>query len=150
MVERIHAAGVVLYRADSVLLVRHTSFAKLPEGSYGFPAGRVEKGEMPYETAIRELEEESGLITYLRYLIALPVRKNRVIMKKGAEDFIFHPFLCMGYSGNLRSSRQNVPEFVSLDCLDNLLLVAEDVKELAIHGHALYLQNVSPNAEQTL
>lgn len=51
--------GVILVgtdsSGDSVLLVRH------PHGHWGFPKGRAEEGEIPEETALRELAEETGI-----------------------------------------------------------------------------------------
>ena len=131
MIKKTQSAGIVLYDGNSVLLVRHTEQARLPTGSYGFPAGRVEEGETPFDAAIRELEEETGLIASPQYLIPLPEKKSTINLKSHPEHFIFHPFLCTKYSGKLRPSEKTVPEFIKLDSLDNLLLVAEDVKDIS-------------------
>ncbi len=49
------ACGVVLFRADCTLLLRHT------EGHWAPPKGRVETAETELEAALRELQEETGL-----------------------------------------------------------------------------------------
>lgn len=54
------SCGVVLYHtADSksveILLLHY------PEGHWDFPKGHVEEGEKEVETALRELEEETGI-----------------------------------------------------------------------------------------
>ena len=131
MIKKTLSAGIVLYDGNSVLLVRHTEQARLPTGSYGFPAGRVEEDETPAEAAARELEEETGLITSPQYLILLPEKRSKLNLKSGPEYFIFHPFLCTRYSGKLRLSEKTVPEFIRLDSLDDLLLVTEDVREIS-------------------
>ncbi len=124
-------AGVVLYEPDSVLLVRHTEKAKLPTGSYGFPAGRVEEGEIPEDTAVRELGEETGLITSVEYLRKLPEKPSRLAMKNGFEDFIFRPFLCTHYWGQLKPSEKTIPEFVRLYRLHDLFLISDDVEDIS-------------------
>ncbi len=131
MIKKTLSAGIVLYEKNRILLVRHTEQARLPTGSYGFPAGRVEEGETPSEAAARELEEETGLTTSPQYLIPLPEQRSKLNLKSGPEEFIFQPFFCIKYSGKLRSSEKTVPEFISLDSLDDLLLVAEDVREIS-------------------
>lgn len=53
------SAAVVLWRGDEILVMKRT-------GGFGaegwfLPAGRVEQGERPIETAARELREETGI-----------------------------------------------------------------------------------------
>ena len=131
MGKRTSSAGIVLYKGSSVLLVMHTELAKLPTGSYGFPAGHVEDDEEPIDCAIRELEEEAGLKTSREHLRKLPSVENTLQMKNGTKDFVFHPFLCIKYTGELKASDKTIPEFVELDLLDDLLLVSDNVKDIA-------------------
>jgi 8-oxo-dGTP pyrophosphatase MutT (NUDIX family) len=53
------SAGIVLFRNDSdkneFLLLNY------PQGHWDFVKGKVEGGETPYETAIRETKEETGI-----------------------------------------------------------------------------------------
>ena len=58
-----HGGGAcVLYVKDgNVLLVRQYRYP-YAESIYEIPAGKLDKGEEPIKTAIRELEEEGGLV----------------------------------------------------------------------------------------
>ena len=58
-----HGGGAcVLYVKDGkVLLVRQYRYP-YAESIYEIPAGKLDKGEEPIKTAIRELEEEGGLV----------------------------------------------------------------------------------------
>lgn len=49
------AGGVVFDDEGRVLLLRHVT------GSWVFPKGHIDEGEQPLQTAIREIEEESGI-----------------------------------------------------------------------------------------
>ena len=53
------ASSAILQRGNRFLLVlrRNPPAADM----YAFPGGRAEPGEMPEETALRELEEETGI-----------------------------------------------------------------------------------------
>ena len=59
----IHSAGAVLYTVIDgerrYVLVREKN------GSYGMPKGHVEAGERLYETALREVREETGVTARL-------------------------------------------------------------------------------------
>ena len=70
--QQAHAFGGVLIDGDKILLVQPTNFY----GGYvwTFPKGRIDPGETPEETAIREVYEESGyhaeIIDVIPYLFS--------------------------------------------------------------------------------
>ena len=50
------SCGLILRNGDLILLLRY------PQGHWGFPKGHVEENDMSHQaTAIRELEEETGI-----------------------------------------------------------------------------------------
>ena len=53
------SCGFVVYRESSG--VREYLLVSALNGKYGFPKGHVERGETEYETAVRELKEETNL-----------------------------------------------------------------------------------------
>lgn len=56
---RVHAAGILFYTPDKeVLLLKRAGGDH--SGEWGFPAGKIEKGETPQQAAKRETEEEVG------------------------------------------------------------------------------------------
>ena len=54
------SAGLLII-ADNRILLAHPTNAKW-KGTYSIPKGRLDKGERPIETAIRETSEEVGLV----------------------------------------------------------------------------------------
>ena len=63
------AAGVVLVEKGRVLLVKRRWDPRA--GSWCLPAGFMEAGETPEQTALRELEEETGVIAQLTGLFGV-------------------------------------------------------------------------------
>ncbi len=74
------------------------------EGWYNGPGGKIEDGELPYQAAIREVEEEVGL---------LPVNPElcgfiRFYDVKG-EDWEVYIFRAYSFKGELRESEEAKP-----------------------------------------
>lgn len=61
--EHIYSAGIITYTTDnnetSYLLLHYNA------GHWDFPKGKMEPGETKQETALRELQEETGLAAHL-------------------------------------------------------------------------------------
>ena len=81
------ACGVVLFRGDRTLLLRHT------EGHWAPPKGRVEPDEAELEAALRELQEETGLhdiavVEGFRHEISYIKRRGSVEIPKRVLFFL--------------------------------------------------------------
>ncbi len=63
------AAGVLLVEAGRVLLVKRRWEPRA--GDWCLPAGFMEAGETPEQTAVRELQEETGIIAQLTGLFGV-------------------------------------------------------------------------------
>lgn len=61
--------GGVVLRGNKILLVRHTYGAA--KGKLLIPGGYVHNGEMPEAAVIREIREETNVITTIRSLISI-------------------------------------------------------------------------------
>jgi 8-oxo-dGTP pyrophosphatase MutT (NUDIX family) len=63
-------SGIVLIEDDKLALIeRHRAEAHY----YSFPGGGIDKGESPEEAAIREAEEELGIVVDIRQKVAVVV-----------------------------------------------------------------------------
>ena len=52
---------MVLFNSSKVLLLRHSSVSSRGGGHWDFPKGHIDDGETEIQTALRELEEETGI-----------------------------------------------------------------------------------------
>lgn len=113
----ISSVGVLVIRDKKVLLVRHEEAASHQTGTYGFPSGRIENYETPHQAAVRELREETGLVTTENDLIDYP--NNRFIAEIKRKDgtvqrFDWKVFVCKKYSGQLRPTEEATPEWIEI------------------------------------
>jgi 8-oxo-dGTP pyrophosphatase MutT (NUDIX family) len=89
MEEIIQTCGGVLFNEHrQVLLVEHKADAEHKLGLYGFPAGKAVKGETDVCTAIREIEEETGVVLKEVDVTELPILYESIIeTKQGSQHF---------------------------------------------------------------
>ena len=55
------SCGIVLFYSDEFLVIQHSTESNDVKGHWDFPKGHVENNETELETAIRELQEETGI-----------------------------------------------------------------------------------------
>ena len=103
---KLGAGAVLLLRAkdiDHVVLVRlNYGPAK---GQWILPGGRVEPGEHPEESAVREFREETGLEIKLERLVAVRHRNLQAANSAEAQADVYFVF-----QGHLKSAPANLPE----------------------------------------
>ena len=122
----IPTVGVLICKGDKALLVKHGEAASHEIGVYGWPGGRLDPGETLKAAAVRELFEETGLITTEDDLEESNLDLGIVsIKRKNGEVLQFSGmlFLCKKYSGELHGSDETIPEWVAIEDLDNYLLL---------------------------
>ncbi|THF50015.1 8-oxo-dGTP diphosphatase MutT [Allorhizobium terrae] len=64
-------AACALLDSDGRILLAQRPEGKSLAGLWEFPGGKVEKGETPEETVVRELQEEIGIVTKVACLAPL-------------------------------------------------------------------------------
>ena len=130
--EVIQSVGVLIIQDGKVLLVRHGEDAGHINGTYGLPAGRLEKDENERTAAMRELKEETGLDVLPEDLIEYPsdVWKAEITRKDGSVNtYQIKVFVCKRFSGTLKASRETTPDWVEIAKLDEYNLLP-NVKEI--------------------
>lgn len=122
----IPTVGVLVFKDDKVLLVKHGEKASNISGSYGLPAGRLEEGETEIEAAIRELREETGLVSTSETMKLLPLDIPPADIQRSdgsIKRFSITVFLCRYYTGEMKQDFETIPEWVSLDTVQSLPLI---------------------------
>lgn len=117
----INTVGVVILDGNKVLLVKHGEAGNHITGTYGLPAGKLEENEEYIDAAIRELQEETGLIADKKDLILLPTEYRATLEgKNGPRKMFMKTFVCTTFEGILQSSDETIPEWVDLAGLETI------------------------------
>lgn len=120
----VQSVGIVVFDGSKVLLVRHGTTASHFEGIMGLPSGKIDPGESAIQTAVRELREETGLVTAISDLSPLPHKFQATITQKdGTKIFDWYVFLCKKYSGEIKATSETTPFWYDVDSLSELALL---------------------------
>lgn len=105
------AAAVVILEGDCLLLLR-TAAGHIGEGKWKALGGKLLEGEGPYEGAVREAFEESGLkVSQLELHGVLRFHfEDRVDL-----EWVIHVFSTRTYEGELRPSAEGILRWFHLD-----------------------------------
>ena len=78
------------------------------EGYYDMPGGKIEEGELPKQTAIREMKEETGLdVKDLTY-------KGNMIIEYPNRIFDFDVFVATESEGKTQDFEENTSEWIEI------------------------------------
>lgn len=113
------SCGAIIIDDDKVLLIKQGN------GDWGFPKGHMIDGESEFETAIREVKEETNIDILIdenyRYVISYMVNENTV------KDVVF--FIAKKLSKVLIPQESEIDKLEWLDMNDALNKIShEDVK----------------------
>jgi len=76
---------------------------------FGLPGGKSEKFEIPMETAVREIKEETGITVHS--CVPIFEQKEKAIYP-GGEDFYTYAFYATNWEGFPRNSNEGVVEWL--------------------------------------
>jgi len=114
--------GVITYiiRGDNVLLI----YKKKGHGKgwYNGPGGKIDEGELPYQAALRETEEEIGVIPENPELCGF-IRFYDVL----GEDWDVYIFRAYSYFGELRESDEAKPVWFNKDNIPYSMMWEDDI-----------------------
>ncbi|MDP2705621.1 MAG: NUDIX domain-containing protein [bacterium] len=133
-IKKVQTVGVVVLKDKEVLLVENGSKSSHINGTYGLPAGKVDFGETHKQAAVRELQEETGLVTREDFLVPLKIFEATITQKSGPVHFIWHTFLCTSYSGTPNVTEETIPRWVSLEELKNIKNLLPNVEAAVTLG----------------
>lgn len=102
------AVRCFLIKDNKVVATKYKQ-GSLKEGYYDIPGGKIEEGEIPKQTAIREMKEETGIdVKNLRY-------KGIMTIEYPNRKFVFDTFISNDYVGIPQDFEENTSEWIDID-----------------------------------
>jgi len=116
-------AACALVDTDGRVLIARRPEGKSMAGLWEFPGGKVEPGETPEDTVIRELREELGVTTQIDCLAPLTFASH------GYEDFhlLMPLYVCRRYQGIPQSREGQALKWVRPRALRDYPMPAADI-----------------------
>lgn len=101
------AVRCYLIKNDKVVVTKYKEENK-KSGYYDIPGGKIEEGENPEQTAIREMKEETGLkVGNLKY-------KGNMIIEYPNRIFDFDVFVTNESEGEIQEFEENTSEWIDI------------------------------------
>ena len=102
------AVRCFLIKSNKVVVTKYKEGNK-KAGYYEIPGGKIEEGETPEQTTIREMKEETGLkIKNLKY-------KGQIIIEYPNRIFDFDVFICNECEGKPQDFEENTSEWIEIN-----------------------------------
>ncbi len=101
------AVRCYLIKNNRVVVTKYKQGNK-KEGYYEIPGGKIEEGEIPTQTAIREMKEETGItVKNLKY-------KGIMTVEYPDRKFVFDTFSTSEYEGEPQEFEENSSEWINI------------------------------------
>lgn len=132
-----------------ILLVRHRGSERIADGLFGLPGGQVEEGESAGAAALRELEEETGIVGNPNLTFTLPrIWVSNFERPNGTKAAVsLQVWLVFSWEGQLRETKTGQPAFVPLRHVGALPLLP-NVLSMTLAAFELYSYCWALAAEQ--
>lgn len=102
------AVRCYLIQENKVVVIKYKEGNK-KQGYYDIPGGKIEDGEVPRQTAIREMKEETGIN------IKKLENKGNMIIEYPNRIFDLDVFLCNNYEGKTQEFEENTSEWIDIE-----------------------------------
>lgn len=102
------AVRCYLIKNDKIVVTKYNEPNK-KAGYYEIPGGKIEAGELPEQTAIREMQEETGII------VKKLKNKGNLIIEYPDRKFEFVVFLANTYQGEPEQFEDNTSEWLDIN-----------------------------------
>lgn len=102
------AVRCYLIKNDKIVVTKYKEPNK-KAGYYEIPGGKIEAGELPEQTAIREMQEETGII------VKKLKNKGNLIIEYPDRKFEFVVFLANTYQGEPKQFEDNTSEWLDIN-----------------------------------
>ena len=102
------AVRCYLIKDNNVVVIKYKKGNK-KEGYYDIPGGKIENMELPEQTVIREMKEETGLS------IKNPKYKGNMIIEYPNRIFDFDVFICKECEGQPQKFEENISEWIAIE-----------------------------------
>ena len=120
------SCGLILRNGDLILLLRY------PQGHWGFPKGHVEENDLSHQaTAIRELEEETGITDEKIISNWFTSTKYTYIKKNIPTEKEVHWFPARTNTMNISLSEEHTDYiWIDVDSAEEMITFDEEVRVL--------------------
>ncbi|MDI6708290.1 MAG: NUDIX pyrophosphatase [Candidatus Thermoplasmatota archaeon] len=98
----IHVVSCFIIKDNKILILKRSDSVRTYKGKWATVSGYIESNEEPFETAIKEIEEEIGL---KESDVAL-VREGNLIYVD--DDWVVHPYLFKTSSDKIKTDWEHV------------------------------------------
>lgn len=122
------AVKCCLIENDKIVITKYLKGRK--QGYYDIPGGKIEEGETPEGAAIREMNEETGII------VSDLVQTGIFEVEYPNRIYIFDVFIAKQYEGKPQDFEENTSEWIEIKLLlnkekrlSNILLLEEPYNE---------------------
>lgn len=130
------AVKCILIENGKIVITKYLKGSKI--GYYDIPGGKIEDGETPKETAIREMREETGI-----EILDL-IKRGSFEVEYPNRVFIFDVFMAKQYKGNPQNFEENISKWIDIGellkkkkILSNILMLRKP------YNKALYNEKIN-------